>query len=102
MPFLLLLFVFYLISAIAANKTFTTYNEKIFFLPYFSTSKSQKKSWLSCLNINLQNKEMKNKTSTSFFRLYKIKHQQNTKLTSALQNAFVLSVRNRFNQILRA
>jgi len=57
MSFLLLLFASHLINAIAANKIFTMYHEKIFFLSYFSTGKSQKNLWLSCLNRNLENKE---------------------------------------------
>lgn len=99
---LLLLFVFYLINAIAANKTFTIYHEKVFFLSYFSTGKSQKNSWLSCLNRNLQNKENEKSNLNLFFRLYKIKRRGDTKLTPGLQNAFVLFVRNLFHQILKS
>lgn len=60
MSFLLLLFVFHLINAIAANKTFTTYHDKIFFLSYFSTGKSEKNSWLSCLNLPNKENEKQN------------------------------------------
>lgn len=47
-------------------------------------------------------KKTENKTSISFFRLYKTKHRQDTKLTPGLQKAFVLSVSNRFHQILKS
>lgn len=46
-----------LINVGTANIIFPTYHERISFLSYFSTGKSQKHLWLSILNRNLQNKE---------------------------------------------
>lgn len=66
MSFLLLLFVFYLINAIAANKTFTTYHEKIFFLSYFPLVSHRKIPGFPVSTETYRIKKMKNKSSISF------------------------------------